>query len=141
MKNLARLLALDYGKVRTGIAVTDELQLIASALKTVPTNTLLEALKEYLGAENVETIIIGEPRQMNNEVSESEVLIQKFMEQLEAEFPGLSIVRQDERFTSKMAKQSLLDSGHKKKKRRDKSLVDEVSATLILQAYMERIKN
>jgi putative Holliday junction resolvase len=135
---LARVLALDFGKVRTGIAVTDELQLIASGLTTVDTKDLLKFLEEYIKKESVERFVVGLPKQMDNTASESEVLIQDFLKQLSAKFPAMPVERQDERFTSKMAFQSMLDSGIKKKKRRDKALVDEISATLILQAYLNR---
>lgn len=136
---MARILALDYGKVRTGIAVTDELQLIASGLTTVETKELIPFLDDYLKKESVERIVVGLPKQMDNTVSESEAPIQEFLKKLEAKFPSMPLERQDERFTSKMAFQSMLDSGMKKKKRRDKALVDEISATLILQAYLNRI--
>lgn len=132
-------MALDYGKVRTGIAVTDEMQLIASGLTTVPTKELLEFLKKYLGNEDVERIVLGEPKQMDGTASESEALIQVFLKKLEKRFPKVKVERQDERFTSKMAMQSMLTGGLKKKKRQDKALVDEISATLILQSYLERI--
>jgi len=135
---LARVLALDFGKVRTGIAVTDELQLIASGLTTVDTKDLLKFLEDYIKKESVERFVVGLPKQMDNTASESEVLIQDFLKQLSAKFPAMPVERQDERFTSKMAFQSMLDSGIKKKKRRDKALVDEISATLILQAYLNR---
>ena len=137
---MGRIVALDYGKVRTGIAVTDELQIIASGLTTVLTKDLLIFLKDYLNKENVEPIVIGEPKQMNNEVSESEALIISFLAKLSSAFPKISIERQDERFTSKMAFQSMIDTSLKKKQRRDKALVDEISATLILQAYLNRIQ-
>jgi putative Holliday junction resolvase len=136
---LARILALDYGKVRTGIAVTDELQLIASGLTTVETKELIPFLAEYVQNESVEKIIVGLPKQMDNTPSESEELIQSFLKKLTGRFPSMPIERQDERFTSKMAFQSMLDSGMKKKKRQDKGLVDEISATLILQAYLNRV--
>ncbi|MEO2051380.1 MAG: Holliday junction resolvase RuvX [Allomuricauda sp.] len=136
---MARILALDYGKVRTGIAVTDELQLIASGLTTVETKELIPFLDDYLKKESVERIVVGLPKQMDNTASESEESIQEFLKKLEAKFPSMPLERQDERFTSKMAFQSMLDSGMKKKKRRDKALVDEISATLILQAYLNRI--
>jgi len=136
---LARILALDYGIVRTGIAVTDELQLIASGLTTVETKELIPFLDDYLKKESVERIVVGLPKQMDNTASESEESIQEFLKKLEAKFPSMPLERQDERFTSKMAFQSMLDSGMKKKKRRDKALVDEISATLILQAYLNRI--
>ena len=135
---MARILALDFGKVRTGIAVTDELQLIASGLTTVETKDLLDFLEEYTQQESVERFVVGLPKQMDNTASESEVLIQNFLKKLTAKFPSIPVERQDERFTSKMAFQSMLDSGMKKKKRRDKALVDEISATLILQAYLNR---
>ena len=135
---MARILALDYGKVRTGIAVTDELQLIASALTTVETKELIPFLEKYLKEENVERFVVGQPKQMDNTPSESEELIQEFLKKLMAIFPTIPVERQDERFTSKIAFRSILDSGVKKKKRRDKALVDEISATLILQAYLNR---
>ncbi len=135
---MARILALDYGKVRTGIAVTDELQLIASGLTTVATPKLLDFLGDYLQKESVERFVIGLPKQMDNTESESEVLIQDFLKKLKTKFPNVPVERQDERFTSKMAMQSMLESGLKKKKRREKALVDEISATLILQAYLNR---
>ncbi|AWX43404.1 Putative pre-16S rRNA nuclease [Flagellimonas maritima] len=136
---MARILALDYGKVRTGIAVTDELQLIASGLTTVETKNLIIFLKDYVKNETVESFVIGLPKQMDNTPSESEKLIQPLVKKLSIEFPTIKMERQDERFTSKMAFQSMLDSGMKKKKRQNKALVDEISATLILQAYLNRI--
>ncbi|TMU57188.1 Holliday junction resolvase RuvX [Flagellimonas algicola] len=135
---MARILALDYGKVRTGIAVTDELQLIASGLTTVETKELLSFIGDYLKNEKVERFVVGLPKQMDNTPSESEALIQPFLKKLTAAFPKIPIERQDERFTSKMAVQSMVQSGMKKKKRQDKALVDEISATLILQAYLNR---
>lgn len=136
---MARILALDYGKVRTGIAVTDELQLIASGLTTVETKNLISFLAEYLSKEQVEKFVVGLPKQMDNTPSESEALIQPFIAKLSSRFPKIQIERQDERFTSKMAFQSMLDSGMKKKKRQNKALVDEISATLILQAYLNSV--
>jgi putative Holliday junction resolvase len=136
---LARILALDYGKLRTGIAVTDELQLIASGLTTVETKGLIAFLADYCEKEAVEKIVVGLPKQMDNTPSESEELIQPFLKKLSGRFPAMKIERQDERFTSKMAFQSMLDSGMKKKKRQNKAIVDEISATLILQAYLNRI--
>ncbi|MDC6384487.1 Holliday junction resolvase RuvX [Flagellimonas taeanensis] len=135
---MARILALDYGKVRTGIAVTDELQLIASGLTTVETKDLIPFLETYFQREQVERIVVGLPKQMDNTPSESEALIQEFLKKMSTKFPTYPVERQDERFTSKMAVQSMLDSGMKKKKRQDKALVDEISATLILQAYLNR---
>jgi putative Holliday junction resolvase len=133
---LGRILALDFGKVRTGIAVTDELKIIASGLKTVATKELLPFLKTYLEKENVDLILLGKPKQMDNTDSESEVLIKPFLEKLEKSFPKIPIKRIDERFTSKMAFQTMIDSGLKKKQRRNKALVDEISATIILQSYL-----
>ncbi|WP_431122439.1 Holliday junction resolvase RuvX [Flagellimonas flava] len=135
---MARILALDFGKVRTGIAVTDELQLIASGLTTVATKELLSFIADYLKKEKVERFVVGLPKQMDNTPSESEALIQHFLKKLTATFPEVPVERQDERFTSKMAVQSMVQSGMKKKKRQDKALVDEISATLILQAYLNR---
>ncbi|WP_422860470.1 Holliday junction resolvase RuvX [Flagellimonas sp. S174] len=135
---MARILALDYGKVRTGIAVTDEMQIIASGLTTIETKDLISFLKDYIAREKVELFVMGLPKQMDNTPSESETLIQAFLDKLKKQFPSIPVERQDERFTSKIAFQSLLDSGMKKNKRREKALVDEVSATLILQAYLER---
>lgn len=136
---MARILALDYGKVRTGIAVTDELQLIASGLTTVETKELMPFLADYIGKEQVERFVVGLPKQMDNTPSESEELIRPFLEKLTAKFPEIPVERQDERFTSKMALQSMIAGGVKKKKRQNKALVDEISATLILQAYLNRI--
>lgn len=133
---MGRILAIDYGKVRTGIAVTDELQIIASGLTTVFTKELLEFLSSYVIKETVDLFIVGLPKQMNNEPSETESLIIPFLKKLEAKFPSTPITRVDERFTSKMAFQTMIDSGLKKKQRQNKALIDEISATLILQSYM-----
>ncbi len=134
---MARILAIDFGTKRTGIAVTDELQIIASGLTTVETPQLLSFLKEYCSKEPVETIVMGEPKRMNNEASESEVHIQKFLEKLAAAIPAIPVERVDERFTSKMAFQSMIDGGLKKKQRANKALIDEISATIILQTYLD----
>ncbi|MEX0274493.1 MAG: Holliday junction resolvase RuvX [Flavobacteriaceae bacterium] len=135
---MGRILALDYGRKRTGIAVTDELQMIASGLTTVATHKLMDFLGEYMERENVTAIVVGAPRQMDNSVSEAEAFIQPFLKKFAKAFPHLPVHRQDERFTSKMAQRSLLAGGVKKKKRQDKALLDEVSATLILQSYLNR---
>ncbi len=124
--------------MRTGIAVTDDLHLIASGLCTVETKKLIEFLKNYQEHEVIDKFVIGEPRQMNNLPSESESAIRSFIQRLEKTFPEIPIERQDERFTSKLAKQSMLESGIRKKRRRDKALVDEISATLILQAHLSK---
>jgi putative Holliday junction resolvase len=133
---MGRILAIDYGKVRTGIAVTDEMQLIASGLTTVPTKELLLFLTSYLETEKVDVIVVGLPKQMNNDLSESEGLIVPFLKKLSKNFPNIPIERVDERFTSKMAFQTMIDSGLSKKKRKNKALIDEISATLILQSYL-----
>lgn len=135
---MGRIIALDYGGVRTGIAVTDELQLIASGLTTVATPNLINFLKEYAAKEKIAGFVVGEPRQMDNTPSDAEALIIPFLRTLRKEFPSLPVERQDERFTSKMAVQSMIEGGLGKRKRRDKALVDEISATLILQAYLNR---
>lgn len=133
---MARILALDYGTVRTGIAVTDELQIIASGLKTVETKHIFSFLTNYLKNENVALFVIGEPKQLNNSVSESEQFIKPFIEKLSKTFPKIPIKRIDERFTSKIAFESMIQSGMKKKKRQNKALIDEISATIILQSYL-----
>ena len=134
--HVARIIALDFGKKRTGIAVTDELQIIASGLTTVETTDVLKFLSDYLTKENVELIIVGKPKQMDNTDSESEELIQPFLKKLTSTFPNIPVKIEDERFTSKMAFQTMIDSGLKKKQRRNKALVDEISATIILQSYL-----
>lgn len=133
---MGRLLAIDYGSKRTGVAVTDEMQIIASGLTTVDTKNIINFLKSYIDKESVDLILIGLPKQMNNELSESEPLILKFIKTLDKELPDIPIQRVDERFTSKMAFQTMIDSGLNKKKRKNKALVDEISATLILQSYL-----
>ncbi|CAL2077096.1 Holliday junction resolvase RuvX [Tenacibaculum sp. 190524A05c] len=133
---MARILAIDFGLKRTGIAVTDELQIIASGLTTVPTEELVPFLKDYTSKETVELFLVGKPKQMDNTDSESEQLIVPFLEKLKKNIPSIPIVRVDERFTSKMAFQTMIDSGLKKKQRRNKALVDEISATIILQSYL-----
>ncbi len=133
---MSRILALDYGEKRIGIAVTDEMQIIASGLTTVPTAEIFEFLEDYLKKEKVELFLIGEPKQMNNTASESEKLILPFISKLTKRFNHIPIKREDERFTSKMAFQTMIDSGLKKKQRQNKALIDEISATIILQSYL-----
>jgi putative Holliday junction resolvase len=133
---MSRILAIDFGEKRTGLAVTDELQLIASGLKTINTPNLINYLEEYLKNENVELFIVGEPKTLLNKPSESEKFIKPFLKLLKSKFPKIPIVRIDERFTSKIAFQTMIDSGVKKKQRRNKALIDEISATLILQSYL-----
>lgn len=135
---LARILALDYGTKRTGIAITDELQIIASGLTTVETKNIFSFLTDYIKNEKVELFIVGEPKQMNNKESESEQFIKPFLKKLKLTFPKIPVKRVDERFTSKMAFQSMIDSGLKKKHRQNKGLIDEISATIILQSYLEQ---
>lgn len=138
VNTLARILAIDYGKIRTGIAITDELQIIASGLTTVDTKKIFSFLTEYLKNETVELFIVGEPKQMNNTASESSQIVNTFVEKLGLTFPKIPIKRIDERFTSKMAFQSMIDSGLKKQQRQNKALIDEISATIILQTYLEQ---
>ena len=133
---MARILAIDYGVKRTGIAVTDELQIIASGLITVKTDELIKFLIDYTNKEQVELFIVGLPKQMNNSDSESEKHILSFLKQLKKSLSKIPIKRIDERFTSKIAFQTMIDSGLKKKQRRNKGLVDEISATIILQSYL-----
>lgn len=133
---MGRLLAIDYGGKRTGIAITDDLQLIASGLTTVRTHDLIPFLKDYFETENVDLVIIGEPKQKDGSHSDVESKISNFIIQLIKVFPKLEIKRMDERFTSKMAFQTMIDSGLKKKQRQNKALIDEISATIILQDYL-----
>lgn len=135
---MGRILSIDYGTKRCGIAVTDELKMIASGLTTVETKDLVEFLQDYFLTENVELLVVGEPKQKDGLPSEVEVEIRKFLEKFTKTFPKMPIKRVDERFTSKMAVQTMIDSGLKKKKRQDKSLIDEISATIILQAYLNQ---
>lgn len=135
--NMARILSIDYGQKRTGIAVTDPLQIIANGLTTVPTAKLLDFLNEYIQKENVELIVIGLPKQLNNEPSDSMRFITPFVGRLKHAMPHIPVVFFDERFTSKLAHQAMLEGGLKKKDRQNKELVDEISAVIILQSYME----
>lgn len=135
---MARILAIDYGLKRCGIAVTDEMQIIASGLDTITTKEIFSFLSTYLKNENVETFVVGEPKQMDNTASESHEIIETFVSKLKTTFPKIPVERVDERFTSKMAFQSMIDGGLKKKKRQNKALIDQVSATIILQSYMDQ---
>jgi putative Holliday junction resolvase len=135
---MPRILAIDYGQKRTGIAVTDELQIIASGLTTIPSATAINFLRDYFSKEKVEKVLIGEPKQMNGEPSESTAVIEAFVKKFTSFFPEMPIIRVDERFTSKMAFQSMIDSGLKKKQRQNKALIDEISATIMLQDYLSR---
>ena len=135
---MSRILAIDYGIKRTGIAVTDELQIIASGLTTIPSETAIAFLIDYFSKENVSKVLIGEPKQMNGEPSESTPIIEKFVTAFKTAFPEIQIIRVDERFTSKMAIKTMIDSGLKKKQRQNKGLVDEIAATILLQDYLTR---
>lgn len=133
---MPKIVAIDFGKKNCGIAATDDLQIIASGLTTVPTKEIFVFLKNYTSEENVELFVVGKPKQMNYQDSESEQLIIPFLEKLSKAFPNIPIEREDERFTSKMAFQTMIDSGLSKSKRKNKALIDEISATIILQSYL-----
>ncbi len=133
---MGRILALDYGTRRTGIAVTDELQIIASGLTTVSTDELLSYLANYFSEETVELLLVGEPKQKDGTHSAVEEEIQKFLEEFGKQFPDMEVKRVDERFSSKMAFQTMIDGGLKKKKRKDKGLIDEISATILLRDFL-----
>ena len=137
---MSRILAIDYGKKRSGIAVTDPLQLIAGGLTTVPTTELLQFVKQYVGKEQVERILVGLPKQMNNEASENMKRIEPFVHTLRKQITMIPVEYVDERFTSVLAHRTMLDAGLKKKARQNKALVDEISATIILQSYLETRK-
>ena len=134
---MARTLSIDYGRKRTGIAVTDPLQIIAGGLATVSTSELFGWLEQYISHEQVERIVIGEPRQSNGQPSENLQRVQQFVSRWRKAHPELPVDYYDERFTSVLAHQAMLDGGLKKKARQDKALVDEISATIILQSYLE----
>jgi putative Holliday junction resolvase len=133
---MSKILALDYGTVRTGVAVTDDMQLIASGLTTVQTKNLISFLEKYILEEDVSLVLVGEPIQKDGTPSNVETDIQKFLKVFYKKFPTIPVKRVDERYTSKMAFQSMIDSGLKKKQRRNKALIDEISATIILQEYL-----
>ena len=137
MPVMGRILAIDYGKKRTGIAVSDTLQLIANGLTTVPTVELMSFLTDYVSREPVERIIVGLPKQMNNEASENAKRIEPFVRTLRKAMPNIPVEYVDERFTSVLAHRAMLEGGLKKKARQNKALVDEISATIILQDYLE----
>lgn len=137
---MARILSIDYGKKRTGLAVTDPLQIIAGGLATVATSGLFEFLQEYIAREEVERIVIGEPRQPNGQPSENLQRVQQFVNRWRKAVPQIPIEYYDERFTSVLAHQAMLDGGLRKKARQEKALVDEISATIILEDYMRSKK-
>ena len=134
---MGRILAIDYGQKRVGLAVTDPLRLIANGLDTVNAADIIAYLEKYLSHDQVDKIVIGLPKQMSGEESESMKYIRPFVKKLEQKFPGMEIVFVDERFTSVLAHRAMLDGGLKKKDRQNKELVDKISATIILQTYLE----
>lgn len=133
---MPRILAIDYGQKRTGIAVTDDFQIIASGLTTIPSETAISFLSDYFSKEKVEKVLIGEPKQMNGTPSQSAEVIDQFVVKFSKTFPNMPIIRVDERFTSKMAFQTMIDSGLGKKRRQNKALIDEIAATILLQDYL-----
>ena len=134
---MSRILAIDYGRKRTGVAVSDAMQIIANGLTTVPTHELLDFITGYVQKEPVERILVGLPKQMNNEASESMKYIDPFVRSLKKRLPEIPVEFVDERFTSVLAHRTMLEAGLKKKDRQNKDLVDEISATIILQTYLE----
>lgn len=137
---MGRIIAIDYGRKRTGIAATDKLQIIANGVATVPSGELIDFLSVYVAQEEVELIVIGQPKQLNNEPSENMKYVESFVNALKSKIPQIPVEYYDERFTSVLAHQAMLAGGLKKKKRQDKALVDEISAVIILQAYLESKK-
>ncbi|MBN1986237.1 MAG: Holliday junction resolvase RuvX [Prolixibacteraceae bacterium] len=138
---MGRILAIDYGKKRVGIAVTDPQQIIATRLTTVASHTIWDFLNDYFQKENVDEVIVGYPMTLNNQPSEAVIYINPFLKKFEVKYPEIKLKIFDERFTSKMAFQTMIDGGVKKQKRRDKALVDGISATIILQNYLEQKRN
>lgn len=136
---MARILAIDYGLKRTGLAVTDPLRISAGPLETVLTASLMSWLTAYFQKENVDQVVIGKPKQMNNQDSESASYIQPFIEQFKTAFPNMPIAEYDERFTSVLAHRAMIDGGMKKKQRRDKAVVDKIAACIILEDYMQSL--
>lgn len=134
---MGRIMAIDYGRKRTGVAVTDPLQIVAGNLATVPTHTLMQFIKDYIARETVDRIVIGQPTQLNGEPSESMRYIEPFVKRLGKELPDVPVVMYDERFTSTIAHQAMIDGGMKKSDRRDKSRVDAIAATIILNDYLQ----
>lgn len=137
---MGRIIAIDYGQKRVGVAVTDELQLIANGLTTVHVKDIWDFLQNYISEENVDCIVVGEPKDLKNRPSDSSRFIEPFVNRLKKNYPHIKLERYDERFTSKMALDTMLESGIGKQKRQNKALVDTISATLILQSYMNAKK-
>jgi len=138
---MGRILAIDYGKKRAGLAVTDPEQIIANRLTTVTTHSVWDYLEDYFQKENVELVVVGYPKQMNNQPSESVKFINPFLKNFQKKYPDVKLELFDERFTSKIAFQTMIDGGLKKQKRKDKAMVDAISATIILQGYLEQKRN
>jgi len=138
---MGRILSIDYGQKRVGFAVTDELQICAQPLETVHVSQAFDFLKNYIAKEKVDTIVVGEPKTMQNTASDAARFIEPFVNRLRKEIKDIDIVRFDERFTSKMAFQTLIDAGVNKKTRGDKALLDKISAAIMLQSYLQSIKN
>ena len=138
---MGRILAIDYGKKRVGLAVSDPSQLIANKLATVSTNSLWDFLQTYFKEQVVDEVVVGYPKQLNNQASEAVNYINPFLQKFQKRYPDMVLKLADERFTSKMAFQSMIDGGLRKKARRNKALVDAISATIILQGYMEQRRN
>lgn len=134
---MARIMSIDYGGKRTGIAVTDPLQIIATGLTTIESREMISFLTDYFKTESVEKIIIGMPKNWDESDTHATPLVKKAIEQIKKKFPSMPIVEVDERYTSKMAKDAMLEMGLKKKDRRDKKLVDEIAATIMLQEYLQ----
>ena len=134
---MAKAIGIDYGKKRVGIAISDSLQIIASALTTIDMPNIFTFLKDLLEKEEIDCFVVGEPKNLDGTPTDSTVITKEFVAKLSKKYPHISIKRIDERFTSKIAKQSILDAGIKKMKRRDKALVDKVSAAIILQSYLD----
>lgn len=137
---MGRIVAIDYGRKRSGVAVTDTLQMIANGLITVPSGELVKFLSDYVAKEPVDLFVVGQPKQMNNEPSENMKYVEAFVTHLKRSIPQIPVQYYDERFTSVLAHKAMLDGGLKKKKRQEKALVDEISAVIILQAYLESKK-
>ncbi len=136
---MGRILAIDYGKKRTGLAVTDPMRIVANPLETIETTTLLKWLEAYLSKEQVDIIVLGHPKQMNGQESESMQYIRPFMAQFKNAFPDRELVLFDERFTSVLAHRAMIDGGMKKKQRQDKAVVDKIAACIILESYLESL--
>lgn len=138
---MGRILAIDYGQKRSGLAVTDPLRLFATGLETVSSHALIDFLKTYIKQETIDCFVVGEPRDMQNRASDASRFTEPFVSTLRIVFPEIPVERYDERFTSKMAFQSMIDAGLSRKKRQDKALVDTISATIMLQSYLEFLNN